>query len=154
MHATFYSDEACSVATGQASEFTSSEFLGLYGMNETCISFFDAIFFGLRCINGNLIWALFNGSDSTCSMDVLATIGDGLGCEESASNMSTLGAYLEANCTEIVDDSGNGEANIALTADSGHHSNGRLSLYLVWFTFYCSWSIAASAAAALASALV
>ena len=102
---------------------------------------------------------MYNVSDSTCSLDVTETLGVDFGCRESAPDMSTLGAYIDVNCTEIAETSGSPESDegneeLALTADSGDHFKRGLSLYRAGFIMCCSWSIAATSAITLATTLV
>ena len=102
---------------------------------------------------------MYNVSESTCTLDVIGTLGVDFGCQESAPDMSTLGAYVEVNCIEIAETSGSPESDegneeLALTADSGDHSDGGLPFYLAGFIMCCSWSIAAASAITLATTLV
>ena len=166
---TFYSDENCSVASGQTNEITMLELLELYEMNETCAGFNSSSYLrGVRCINGTVGYAFYNSSDSTCSLDVVGVELDIFGCVESASGMSTLGAYLETNCTEIAetsdtDDSDDNNDTPAPTTDDtpaptpgsdDDSSGGVSSFHLAGRIIRYSWSIAAATVTALATALV
>lgn len=162
---TFYSDENCSVASGQTNEITMLELLELYEMNETCAGFGSSSYLrGVRCINGTVGYAFYNSSDTTCSLDVVGVRLDIFDCVESASGMSTLGAYLDTNCTEIAetsdsDDSDDNNGTPAPTTDGTPSSDDDFSggvspFHLAGRIIRYSWPIAAATVTALATALV
>lgn len=158
---TFYSDENCNVANGQTSNFTMLEFLELYEVNEICADFgFSSHLLGIRCIDGEVGYAFYNSSDSTCSLDVVGVWLGIFNCEESAAGMSTLGAYLEADCTEIAETSDSDDCEddndtpAPAPGNDDDFSGGVSSFHLAGCIIRCSWPIAAATATALATALV
>ena len=104
VQAMFYSDENCSVANGETSNYTMAQFMELYQLNGTCESLDSAnASYAFRCINGLLGWAFYNESNSTCSEDVLYVSTDNFGCVVSSNDSEK---YLGATCTGSMDISG------------------------------------------------
>lgn len=103
--ATFYSNNNCSLTNGQTSNYTMPQFMELYKEDGSCKSVdFDGIplFLALRCVDGKLGRAYYNGSDSACSFDAVMVETGLYSC---VTSVVAAGPYLGANCTGITDTS-------------------------------------------------
>lgn len=150
MEATFYADVGCSTARGEPVQYSMSEVLEAYGIDNCIVS--SSYYQALRCINGVLSSVLYNPSDTTCSSGfLLASAAESSSCSAS---IFGVGSYMVATCSEpsSIDYSDTSTGDSEASTDEDDSSDGSSPLLAVGGGGF-SWSTVATATAVFAAAL-